>query len=95
MRLPRCLCVYESPLNNFWMPEPIVMKLGIYIMAPEPISTTDFINPSHQTVMGGPLSLLGNGSVNTFPLQRIHATETLLTVLFSVRSVSYQRNVGD
>jgi hypothetical protein len=27
------------------MPEPIFMKLGMYIMAPEPISTSYFINP--------------------------------------------------
>jgi hypothetical protein len=32
------------------MPEPIFMKLGMYIMAPEPISTVYFINPSHQSV---------------------------------------------
>jgi hypothetical protein len=32
------------------MAEPIFMKLGMYIMAPEPISTAYFINPSHQSV---------------------------------------------
>jgi hypothetical protein len=32
------------------MPEPIFMKVDTYIMAPEPISTTYFINPSHQSV---------------------------------------------
>jgi hypothetical protein len=32
------------------MAEPIYMKLGTYIMAPEPISTAYFINPSHQSV---------------------------------------------
>jgi hypothetical protein len=32
------------------MPEPIFMKLGMYIKAPEPISTAYFINPSHQSV---------------------------------------------
>jgi hypothetical protein len=96
------------------------MKLGMCVMAPEPIPTAYFIKPSHQCVclcvyplivarqrlgkhvpaakntrnnriiVGGvvfctvrivsneslwvclciPLSLLGNGSVNTFPLQR-------------------------
>jgi hypothetical protein len=41
------------------------MKLGMYSMAPEPISTAYFINPSHQSVclFVCPLSLLGNGSV--------------------------------
>jgi hypothetical protein len=28
------------------MAEPIFMKLGMYITAPEPISTAHFINPS-------------------------------------------------
>jgi hypothetical protein len=41
-------------------------------MAPEPISTTYFINLSHQSVPTCIyfISLLGNGSVNTFPPQR-------------------------
>jgi hypothetical protein len=37
-------------LFNCSMPEPILMKLGMHIMAPGPISTTYFINSSHQTV---------------------------------------------
>jgi hypothetical protein len=40
---------YSVPIN-FWMPEPICRKLGMYIVAPEPISTTFFINPSHRSV---------------------------------------------
>jgi hypothetical protein len=35
---------------NFRMAEPVFTKLGIYIMAPQPISTAYFINPSHQSV---------------------------------------------
>jgi hypothetical protein len=42
-----CLC---NPPLNFWMAEPVFMELGMYIMAPEPISTAYFINPSHQYV---------------------------------------------
>jgi hypothetical protein len=48
MRSPSRLCVYVcvcacahvcvSPVD-FWMPEPIFMKLGMYIMAPDPILT--------------------------------------------------------
>jgi hypothetical protein len=41
------LCI---PPINFWMPEPIFMKLGVYIMASEPTSTAYFINPSHHSV---------------------------------------------
>jgi hypothetical protein len=38
------------------------------------------------------LSLLGKGSVNTFPRQRIHATiKELLDALSYMRSVSYQK----
>jgi hypothetical protein len=109
------------PRINLWMPEPNFKKLGMHIMAPEPISTSYFINHSHQSVclyvypscrwyadsvkcippftarqrLGKhvpeakntrnnrritghmclwvclyiPLSLLGNNSVKTFPLQ--------------------------
>jgi hypothetical protein len=32
------------------MPEQMFMKLGMYIMASEPISTAYFINPSHQSL---------------------------------------------
>jgi hypothetical protein len=32
------------------MPKPIFIKLDMYIMAPEPIPTSYFINPSHESV---------------------------------------------
>jgi hypothetical protein len=89
------MCLW-IPHINFWMLEPIFMKRGMYIMAPEPISTAYFINPSHQSVSVcvSLLSLPGKGSVkcippfsarqrlgNTFPPQRIQATsEELLGV---------------
>jgi hypothetical protein len=61
------------------------MKLGVYIMAHEPILTT-YVSLC--------VSLLGNGSVNTFPRQRIHAAiEELVDALLSVRFVSYQWRV--
>jgi hypothetical protein len=31
------------------MSGPIFVRLGVYIMAPEPISTAYFINPSHNS----------------------------------------------
>jgi hypothetical protein len=46
MRLPCCLCLPHQLL----MPEPIIMKPGTYITAPEPITTAYFTNPSHQSV---------------------------------------------
>jgi hypothetical protein len=31
------VCLY-FPIINFWILEPVFMKLGMYIMAPEPVS---------------------------------------------------------
>jgi hypothetical protein len=87
------------PLINFWMPPPIFMKLGTYIIAPEPIWTAYFINPSHQSVC-----LYGNPSIvarqrlckNNTAATKTHATiEELLDTSFSMRSMSYHRTVGD
>jgi hypothetical protein len=69
MRSPCRLCVSVSIPINLWMPEPIFTKPRTYIMAPKPISTAYFMNPSHQSVCI-PLSLLGKGSVKMFPRQR-------------------------
>lgn len=75
MRSPCCLYMY--PHMNFSMPETIFMKCDIYIMSSELISTAYAINVSHQSV------LLGNGSVVTSPLQRIHQiTENYWTCRF-------------
>jgi hypothetical protein len=77
------------------------MKLGIS----EPISVAYFINPSHQSVCVyvyptyrlkvtarqniSLFPLLGNGSVKTFPQQRIHgAIEEFLNSSLSMRSMS-------
>jgi hypothetical protein len=79
---------------NLWMPEPIFMKLGMYIILPNPIWTAYFINPFHQcvcvSVFLSPLSLLCNGSLNTFLRQRIHAPieDKLDAFFYVVRVVS-------
>jgi hypothetical protein len=67
--LPNHHVVCESPLINFWMPE-----LSVSIMAPEPIATAYFTNPSQPVCVCSSvcLSLPGNGSVKTLPRQRIH-----------------------
>jgi hypothetical protein len=69
-----CVSVYPSLHINFWMPEPVFMKFGRYVMETEPISTAYFIDPSHQPVSlcVSLLSLLRNGSVNMLPRQQIH-----------------------
>jgi hypothetical protein len=58
------------------MPEPIFKKLGMYIMAPDPISTPCFINPSHQSVC----LLLGNGWVKSFSAATSKHTQQLNNV---------------
>jgi hypothetical protein len=77
-----------SPLK-FWKLEPIFMKHGTYFIVTEPILTAYFINPSRQSVclyVYLRLPLLGNGSVDTFPWQRIHAAiEELLEASFYIR----------
>jgi hypothetical protein len=73
------------------MAEPIFMKLGmyVYINAPEPISTVYFINLSPTAARQG----LGK---NVTAATNTHATiEELLDASFFMRSVSYQRKVGD
>jgi hypothetical protein len=81
------------------MPEPIFMKLGMYTMAPEPISTANFINPAHQSVCLYVYSFIvaeQRLGKNVTAATNTHATkEELLDALFSMRSVSYQRKVGD
>jgi hypothetical protein len=72
---------------NFWLLVPILMRLGT--MATQPISTTYFVNLSHQSVfLCASLPLLGCGSIKTFTRQRINATvEEMLDASFSVVSV--------
>jgi hypothetical protein len=81
------------------MPEPIFMKFGMYITPPDPISVASVINPSHQSVYLHVYrsvvvrQRLGKSVIAT---TNTHATiEELLKTSFSVRSVPYQRKVGD
>jgi hypothetical protein len=69
------ICLWIPPPINFWISEPVFMKLGLYVMATEPVSTSYFINPSNQSlsIYVSLYPVLDNGSVNTFPRQRIHA----------------------
>jgi hypothetical protein len=113
MRSPSCLyvCVLPPPTNNFRMPEPPNMKLGMCIVYYGGRAHLNgvLINPSQQSgsVCVPPAvarqwlgsvylySVLGNGSVNTFPRQRIHAAEEeLLDESFYMRSMSNQMRVS-
>jgi hypothetical protein len=74
------------------------MKLGMYIMAPDPISKAHFINPSYQSVSLSVSPYNCQQWLGTHVIAAInaHATvEELLDVLFSMWSVSYQSKVGD
>jgi hypothetical protein len=81
------------------MPEPIYMKLGMYIMTSEPISTAYFINPSHQSVclyVYLPIVARQRLGGNVTTATNTHAKiEELLDASFSMRSGLYQRKVGD
>jgi hypothetical protein len=71
----------------------------MYIMAPELISTAYFINPSHQSVCLYVYLLIVAcqrlGTNVTAVTNTRAAIEELLDASFSMRSVSYQRKVGD
>jgi hypothetical protein len=77
------------------MPEPVFMKLGMYILAPEPISTAYFLNPSHQSVwMYIYPSFLLDKNV-TAATNTKGTIEQLLDVSFSMWSMSYQMKIGE
>jgi hypothetical protein len=80
-----CVCVYPT-LTNFRISEPFFMKLwylnGVLCKSLSQVC----VYPS--------ISLLGNGSADTFLRQQIHATIKFLEASFSMRSVSYQRKAG-
>jgi hypothetical protein len=95
MRSPCSLRVSESFHINFWMPQPVFMKLGTYIMAPEPISRAYFINASHPSVclyLYPPIVARQRLCKNVIAAAITHATiEELFDTSFSMRPVSYQR----
>jgi hypothetical protein len=63
-------CVFPSVKVR--MAESVLMKLGIYFVELETISTAYFVNPSHKSacLCMHPLSLLVNGLVKTLPWLR-------------------------
>jgi hypothetical protein len=73
------------------------MKLGMYIMATEPISTGYFINPSHQSVSAcvSPAASRQRLDNKVTAATNAHEIVELLDVLFSMLSMLHQRNVDD
>jgi hypothetical protein len=98
MRSQFCLCIYVSPLTNVWTPEPIFMKLSIYIMAPNPISMAYFINSSHQSVrlyVYPPIVARQRLGKNVTAATNTYGTiKKLLDESFSMMSVSCQSKLG-
>jgi hypothetical protein len=74
LRLMKSLCCLCISHINFWMPEPISMKLRMYIIAPESISDAYFLNPSTSLCVymciPSPILMLDNGSINTLLRQQ-------------------------
>jgi hypothetical protein len=82
------VCV--SLLINFWMVEPIFM----YIMAPEPIWTAYFINPSQKSVRlyVYPHTVARQRfAKETLPRQRIHTLALMITVIRALEAGSERR----
>jgi hypothetical protein len=80
------------------MSQPIFMKLGTYIMATEHISMAYFINPSHQYVclyVYPPAVARQRLGRNVTAATSTHPIEELLDASFYLRSLAYQRYVGD
>jgi hypothetical protein len=79
------------------------MKLGMYNMAPEPTSKMNFVNPSHRSVcLNVYLPVVATQQLveNVTAVMYIHiciyaAIEGFLNPSSSMRSVSYQRKIGD
>jgi hypothetical protein len=75
------------------------MKLGMQIMAPESISTAYIMNPSHQSVclcVYTPIVARQRLGKIVTEATNTHATiEELLGESFFMRSVTYQRTLGD
>jgi hypothetical protein len=90
--------MYLLPPFKFSMLELIFMKPDIYIMAPEPISTAYFINPSHLSVcVYMYLHIVGRQGVgkNVTTVMNIRATiDKLFDAKFPKRSVSYQKELA-
>jgi hypothetical protein len=97
MRSPCCLCVCVSPISTFESLNRSLWNLVCIVYHGTWAHLNDVLHKSFSSVSvsacTSPLSLLGNGLVDTLPWQRIHATEQLLEASFSIRHVSYQRSV--
>lgn len=72
------------------MTEPPFRALGVYIMAPDTISTMYLINSSHKSVCPRIVAMQRLGRNVTAATNKLVTIQDLLEAMFSVRSVSYQ-----
>jgi hypothetical protein len=105
MRSLACLCVCVSPLSTveclnqyLWNLVCISWKLSSSQQRTVCLSVCLYVYPSYlckatAQLNASLISVLGNGSVNMFPRQRIHVTVEMLDVSFAARSMSYQMRV--
>jgi hypothetical protein len=87
------VCLY-IPAINFWVAEPVFMKLSVVMMVPEPVYMCiplSLVGSSSVKIL---LSLLGNGSVKTLQRQQIRNNKIVGRVVFYANSV-VARKVGD
>jgi hypothetical protein len=80
------------------MPEPIFMKFGFYIMAPEPIPAVYVVIPTNHSAWlyaYPPIVARQRLSKNAIAATNTHATIEELLNTYSMRSVSYEREAGD
>lgn len=96
------VCLWDDPsvcvstTIKFWNNWTNLYETRRVHIGPQLIWTTYFINPSLETVClyVYPLSLLGNGSVDKYQWQRIHAIVEELLEAFSIRYMLHQKKVG-
>jgi hypothetical protein len=91
-----CVSVYPPPppAINFRMFEPIFMKLGMYIIALEPISAAYLKNPSHQSVcLHPPIIAKQRLGKHVFAATNARNSRRIVDASSSIRSVSCQRKV--
>jgi hypothetical protein len=82
-----CVCVCVSRPLHYLMHEPILMKLGVHMMAPKPISMAYFIIPWHQSVClcVSPIAATQRFAKNVTAARNIHTTlELFLDASFSM-----------
>jgi hypothetical protein len=90
-----CVCVPPAPSSTFECLSQSLTKLGMYTIGTW-AHLNGVLHKSLHLSLPLPLSLLANRSVrNVTAASNTHVIEKVLDASFSMRSVTYQRKVGD